>query len=129
MHGQFLRETERMQDQRRLQWLKTCELKWDTEILIGAAQEQALRTNAIANGINHQDVSPLCRLCKEKVECAIHIVSSFSVLAGNQYRKRHDKLGKMYTGSCAKSLRLNVKTNGSRINQSQSWKNDKCKLL
>ena len=123
---------ERNRENARSKEVAVAESMWserETESLIGAAQEQALRTNAIANGIDHQDVSPLCRLCKEKVECVIHIVSSFSVLAGNQYRKRHDKLGKKYTGSCTKSLRLNVKTNGSRINQSQSWKNDKCKLL
>ena len=92
-HGQFLRETERMQDQRRWQWLKTGELKRETERLIYAAQEQALSTNAVKNGINHQDVSPLYRVSKEKVESLGHVISLCSVLAGNQYRKAHDKLG------------------------------------
>ena len=73
---------EGMQDQRRWQWLKAGELKREAESLICAAQEQALRTNAIKNGIDHQHVSPLCRLCKEKVESVTHIVSSCSVLAG-----------------------------------------------
>ena len=68
MHGQFLREKEGMQDQKRWQWLKAGELKRETESLICAAQEQALRTNAIKNGIDRQGVSLLCRLCKEKVE-------------------------------------------------------------
>ena len=84
LHGQFLRKTERMQVQRRWQWLKVGELKQETESFICTAQEQALGTNAIKNGIDHQDVSPLCRLCKEKVESITHIVSSCSVLAGNQ---------------------------------------------
>ena len=44
-----------------------------------------------ANGIEHQDVSPFCRLCKKKVS---QVVILCSVLAGNQYRKRHQKLGK-----------------------------------
>ena len=47
LHGQFLRETEGMQDQRKWQWLKGGELKRETESLICTAQEQALRTNAI----------------------------------------------------------------------------------
>ena len=64
MHGQFLRETEGMQDQRRWQWLKAGELKWGTESLICAAQELALRTNAIKNGIDTKTCPPLCRLCK-----------------------------------------------------------------
>ena len=97
LHGQFLRKKEGMQDQRRWQWLKPGELKRETESLICTAQEQALRTNAIKNGCDHQDMSPLCRLCKEKVESVTHIVSLCSVLAGNQYRKRRNKRGKKST--------------------------------
>ena len=33
-----------------------------------AVQEQALRTNEVKNGIDHQDVFCLCRFYKEKVE-------------------------------------------------------------
>ena len=69
-----------MQDQRRWQQLKAGELKPEIESLICAAHEQAS--------------PPPCRLCKEKVESVTHVVSSCSLLAGNQYRKRHDKLGK-----------------------------------
>ena len=78
-----------MQDQRRWQWLQAGELERETKSLICAAQEQALRTNAIKNDITHQDESLLCRLCKEKAESVTHIVSLCSVLAGKQYRKRH----------------------------------------
>ena len=46
-----------MHDQRKWQWLKARELKWEIESLICSAQEQALRTNAIKNGIDHHDVS------------------------------------------------------------------------
>ena len=60
---------------RRWKWLKAGELKQETESLICAAQERALRTNAIKNDIDHQDVSPLCRLCKDKVEGVSNIVS------------------------------------------------------
>ena len=35
-----------------------------------------------------------CGLCKEKAESVTHVATSYSVLAGNQYRERHDKLGK-----------------------------------
>ena len=71
---------------------------------------------------------PLCRLFKENVQSVTHVVSSCPVPARNQYRKRHDKTGKKYVGSCARNLKLNVKINGSRINQSQCWRmrNVKC---
>ena len=101
--------------------MKTSELKRETESLICTAHKQALRTNAIKNGIDNQDLSPLQALQK-KVESVTHIVSSCSVLTGNQYRKRHNNLGKKYIGSGAIDFRLNVKTNGSRNNQSQSCK-------
>ena len=64
------------------------ELKRETESVIHAAQEQALRTNAVKNGNDHQDVFSLCRLCKGKVESVTPVVSSCSALAKNQYKKR-----------------------------------------
>ena len=90
----MINSREGMQDQRMRQWLKAGELKQETESLICATQEQACRTNAIKNGIDHKNVSLLCSLCKEKVESVTDIVILCSVLAGNQYRKRHDKLEK-----------------------------------
>ena len=65
-------------------------------------------------------MSYLYRLCKEKVEKVTHVISSCSVPAGNQYRKRHNKHGKKVHR--AKNVKLNVKTNDSCINQSQSWR-------
>ena len=90
----MINSREVMQDQRMRQWLKAGELKQETESLICAAQEQACRTDAVKNGIDHKNVSLLCSRCKEKVESVTHIVILSSVLAGNQYRKRDDKLGK-----------------------------------
>ena len=75
---------------------------------------------------------PLCRLCKEKVESVTDIASLCSVLAGNQYRKKHDKLIKMYIGSCAINLRLNVRQMVDKCDKCEtkaSAGNDKCKIL
>ena len=129
MHGQFLKETEGMRDQRRWQWLKAGELKRETESLICAAQEQALRINAIKNDIDHQDVSPLCKLCKEKVESVSHIVSSCSVLAGNQYRKRHDKLGKKVHWLLRKKFEIECEDKWFLHQPEPVLENDKCKML
>ena len=57
----------------RWHWLKAGELKRETESLICAGQEQALRTNTIKNNIDLQNKSSLCKLSKEKVEGVIHI--------------------------------------------------------
>ena len=55
--------------------MAVAESRW-AESLIFAAQEQTFRTNAIKNPIDKQNVSPLYRLCKEKVKSVAHIVSS-----------------------------------------------------
>ena len=115
-----------MQDERRQNKLKAGELKRETESLICAVQEQAFRTNAIKNCIDKQVVSLLCR---EKVESVTNIVSLSSILAGNQYQRRHDKHGKKCIGSCAENLRLNVKTNGSHINRTSYWKMENVKYF
>lgn len=47
------------------------DLKKETEDLIMAGQDQALRTNVIKASIEHKRVSTLCRMCgkcQEKVE-------------------------------------------------------------
>ena len=129
MHGQFLRETEGMQDQRRWQWLKAGELKRETKSLICAAEEQALRTNAIKNGINHQDESLLCRLCKEKVESVTHIASSCSVLDGKKYRKRHDKLEKKVHWLLCKKFEIECEDKWFSHQPEPVLENDKCKIF
>ena len=55
---------------------------------------KAIIATSVKSGIERQSMLPLFRLCKGKVESLTHIVSSCSVLAGNQYKKKHGKLGK-----------------------------------
>ena len=62
--------------------------------MILAAQEQALRTNAIKANIDKQPVSPKCRLCGEKSETVMHLISGCKKLAGGQYKRRHYKVAK-----------------------------------
>ena len=46
MHGQFIRETtEKVDKEKTWQWLSRGDLKVETEALLSAAQEQAIRTN------------------------------------------------------------------------------------
>ena len=57
LHGQFFRSTEKGRDDKSWLWLKNGKLKKETEGLIIAAQDQALRTNSIKNRIDKQHVS------------------------------------------------------------------------
>ena len=67
-------------------------MKKETEGLILAAQEQALRTNSIKHSIDKTSETPMCRLCGDSTETVRHIVSGCKKLAQGEYRKRHDKV-------------------------------------
>ena len=118
-----------IQEQMTWQCLKAGELKRETEILIFTAEEQALRTNAIKNDIDHQDVSPLCRLSKEKVDSVSKIFSSCSVLAVYQYSKRHDKLGKKVYWLLCKKFETEHEGKWFSHQAEPVLENDKFKLL
>ena len=45
LHGKFVREKEEAKSEQKWGWIKTSYLKRETENVIFAAQEQALRTN------------------------------------------------------------------------------------
>ena len=50
-------------------------MKKETEGLIFAAQEQALRTNWIRKNIDGQEVSEQCRVCGERDESITHLIA------------------------------------------------------
>ena len=92
LHGQFFRGTEN-RDERSWEWLKRGKLKKETEGLLFAAQDQALRTNSVKSRIDKQDVSPPCRMCGEREEMVGHIVAECKMLAQKYYKNwRHDKV-------------------------------------
>ena len=54
--------------------LRKGDLKKETERLIIATQDKALRTNAIKASIEKQDLSPLCGMCGEKEGTINHLI-------------------------------------------------------
>ena len=52
LHGQFLRETEHQSNEETWNWLKEASLKRETEALLTAAKDQAIRTNYIKANID-----------------------------------------------------------------------------
>ena len=75
-------------------------MKKETESLIVAAQNQSIRTNLLKAKIDKSQGDCLCRVCRKVNESIDHIVSGCSKLAQNEYKRRHDNLGKMvYIGS------------------------------
>ena len=89
LHGAFVQQISDEAGEESWRWLRNGFLKKETEGLILAAQEQALRTSSIKYSI---DKTPLCRLCGDATETVRHIVSGCKKLALREYRKRHDKV-------------------------------------
>ncbi|XP_063604907.1 uncharacterized protein LOC134780228 [Penaeus indicus] len=96
LHGKFIRDTEDGRHRLTWDWLKKGIIKKETEGLIMAAQDQALRTNAIKKYIDKADISPKCRLCGDRDETISHIITECSALAQKQYKYwRHDKVAQI----------------------------------
>ena len=54
-------------------------LKKETEGMIMAAQDLALRTNVIKCRIDKQDISPMCRMCGKREETIAHAVAECDI--------------------------------------------------
>ena len=59
-----------------------------------APQNQSIRTNLVKARIDKSQGDSLCRMCRKVDESIDHIVSSCSKLA-QEYKRRHDNLGKI----------------------------------
>lgn len=90
--GEFIQQISDEAAEESWRWLRKEFLKKETEGLILAAQEQALRTNSIKYIVDETSETPLCRLCGDTNETVRHFVSRCKKLAQREYRKRHDKV-------------------------------------
>ena len=106
MHGKFLRQTKDLSSNGTWQWLQGGELKKETEGMIMAAQDQALRTRYIERALDGTNISPKCRKCNHKDETINHIASECPALAQNQYKERHDVVARAVHWNLCKKYQL-----------------------
>ena len=69
-------------------WLKSGDIKGESESTIVAAQDQAIRTDYFKNKILKEEIESKCRLCKQHEETIDHLTT----LARNIYLMRHDTI-------------------------------------
>ena len=93
-HGQFLRQTDDEAGKERWIWLKGTGIKRETESLILADQEQAIRTNVIKAKIDNTQEESKCRMCGKVDETVNHIISECNMVAQREYKRRHDCVGR-----------------------------------
>jgi len=130
MAGQYIRDTENITSKEEtFKWLMDGTLKKETEELIVAAQDQALRTNCIKVKIDKQQGSPMCRLCGAKEETVDHLVSSCSKIAQTDYKSRHDKVAANLHWSLCKQLGFQRAEKWWEHRAEKALENDDFKLL
>ena len=122
--------TEQVRDPEFWRWLKRGILKKETEGLLTAAQDQALRTNSIKNRIDKEDVSPMCRLCAEREETVSHIVAECKKLAQREYKMwRHDKVGQVIHWKLCQKFNIPCKDKWYDHDPEGVIENDQVKVL
>ena len=129
LHGRFLRCTEEVASSKSWNWLKSGELKKETEGLITAAQDQSLRTNVMKARIEKANVSPMCRMCNKAEETVFHIVSECSKMAQTEYKGRHDKLAKVIHWDLCKKYGVKVLAKWYDHVPEKVVENDQVKIL
>ena len=77
LHGKFPKSIVDFADSVSWQRLKSGYVKRNTEVIISAAEEQALRTIWIKANIDGADCSSLCRVFHSVNESAMHIASGW----------------------------------------------------
>ena len=89
-------------------WLKKSYLRFETESVICAAQEQALMTNWKKHMCNIPTPTSKCRLCKKFDETIMHVASGCKMLANNLYLNRHNKVATYIHWCVLQDLKQNV---------------------
>ena len=83
-------------DKRTWDLLRKGRLETETEGLITAAQDQALRENSVKHRINKQDIAATGRMCGQREETVGYVVAECTVLAQKYYKNwRHDKIAQV----------------------------------
>ena len=95
LHGYFNRQTQEISHQKIWTWLRKGNLKRETESLIIAAQDNAIRTNYIKAKIDRTQQNGKCRMYGDRDETVNHNMSECSKLAQREYKTRHDSVGKI----------------------------------
>jgi len=87
MHGQLPSNLdEKLVDiEQSYRWLKSGDIKGETESTTVAAKDQAFSTNYFKNKILKEEIESKCRLCEQHEETIDHLTSGCPILAKNEY--------------------------------------------
>ena len=112
-----------------LTWLRKGNFKRETESLVIAAQDSAIRTNHIKARIDKTRQNIKCRLCGDRDETINHIISECSKLAQREYKARHDWVGNVIHWEMCKKLKFDHTNKWYMYNPAPILENATHKLL
>jgi hypothetical protein len=98
LHGRYFKELEQpeINIQASHAWLKKSNIHPETEGFIFAIQDRVINTRNYKKHIcGLQLIIDKCRICGTEGETIEHIISSCTVLAQSEYKKRHDIFAKI----------------------------------
>ena len=110
-------------------WLRKGNLKRETETLLIAAQDNAIRINHIKARIDKMQQNSKCRLCGDRDETINHIISECSKLVQKEYKARHHWVGKVIHWEMCKKLNFDHTNKWYMHNPAPVLENDTHKLL
>ena len=110
-------------------WLRIGNLKRETESLLIAAQNNAIRTNHIKARIDKTQQNSRCGLCGDRDEMMNPIISECSRLAQKEYKTRHDWVGKVIHWELCKKLKFDHMNKWYMYNSKSVLENETHKLL
>jgi hypothetical protein len=128
IHGKYFREVEKQQ-LADYAWLKTARFKKETEALIMAAQEGALRLNYIKHTVDHTTNSGKCRMCQQFYETVEHVVCGCPKLARFEYVVRHNRLGAVVHWALARQWGFQTHEKYYHHIPERVLENEACKIL
>ena len=88
-HGRFKRLINNISHDKTSTWLRKGIFKRETESLLIAAKNNAVRTNHIKARIDKTQQNFKCRRCGDRDETINHTISECSKLAHKKYKIRH----------------------------------------
>ena len=129
LYGRFKRLINNISRDKTWTWLRKGNFKGETESLLIAAQNNAVRTNHIKTRIDKTQQNSKCRLCGDRDETINHIISECSKLAPNEYKTRHDRVGKVIHWEMCKKFKLDHTNKCYMHNPAPVLENDTHKVL
>ena len=129
LYGRFKRLINNISHNKTWTWLRKGNFKRETESLLIAAQDNAIRTNHIKTRIDKTQQNSKCWLCGDRDETINHIISECSKLAQREYKARHDWVGKVIHWEMCKKFQFDHTNKWYMHNPAPVLENDSHKLL